>query len=419
MSTLPLWRVKQANKAGSLLVLLLSVGGIGLSDCACPPGFSGPDGGPCTECTPGTYIGSSLAILTCSGNCLCAASNNISSGNIYDGPTDYGSNTNCQWLISSSAVIELDLTSLETEPCCDFVTINRCSSPSCSSTTTEQVARLSSSLVSGSSTYLSSTGYLQVVFTSDSSVQAAGFSASWKTTHSECLQCPAGKHSTSSQGISETSCLPCPVLPRNAFYSSKNDIPCSWTCERNYVSNGTSCLPCPVLPRNAYYSSENGIACRNWTCGQNYFSDGTSCLSCPVLPRNAFYSSKNDIPCSWTCERDYVSNGTSCLPCPVLPRNAYYSSENGIACRNWTCGQNYFSDGTSCLSCPVLPRNAVYNGNNCSWTCGRDYFLEGFLYSMSRRSKERLPCRRILRLYEWEGLHELHEWATWEHIYYT
>ena len=161
MSTLPHWRVKQANKAGSLLVLLLSVGrggtGIGLFDCACPPGFSGPDGGPCTECTPGTYVGSSLAIVTCCGNCLRCVKQHI-----------------------------------------------------VCSTTTKQVARLSGSLVNGSSTYLSSTGYLQVVFTSDSSVQAAGFSASWTATHSECLQCPAGKHSTSSKGTSSAS-LPAPM----------------------------------------------------------------------------------------------------------------------------------------------------------------------------------------------------------------
>jgi hypothetical protein len=34
--------------------------------------------------------------------------------------------------------------------------------------------------------------------------------------------------------------LQCPAaVLRNALYSSKNDIPCSWTCERDYFSNGT------------------------------------------------------------------------------------------------------------------------------------------------------------------------------------
>jgi hypothetical protein len=274
-------RMKQANKAESLLVLLLSVGGIGRSDCACPPGFSNHDGGQCKECTPGTYSGSSLANVTCSGNCPCTASNNISSGNIYDGPTNYGSNANCKWLISSSAVIEIVLTSLETQQCCDFVTIHRCSSPSCS--TTEQVARLSGSWVSGSSTYSSSTGYLQVVFTSDSGSNKSGFSASWKTTRSECLKCPAGKYSTSSQGTSETSCLPCPVLPQNANYSSENGIPCrKWTCKQGYVSNGTSCMSCPVLavkgcPVGEYFDCTSGKGCTNCTNaprGSKYITAG-------------------------------------------------------------------------------------------------------------------------------------------------
>ena len=220
--------------------------------------------------------------------------------------------------------------------------------------------------MNGSSTYLSSTGYLQVVFTSDSSANAAGLNSSWKTTRSECLQCPAGKHSTSSQGTSETSCLPCPVLPRNAFYSSKNGIPCSWTCERDYVSNGTSCLPCPGLPQNAYYSTENGIPCRNWTCGQNYFSDGTSCLPCPgVLPRNAYYSSKNGNPCSWTCEREYFSNGTSCLSCPDLavkgcPVGKYFDCQSGKGCTNCTNGprgSKYITAGI-----PITQ-------NKCDWDC--------------------------------------------------
>ena len=56
MSPSPHCRVKQDNQTGSLLILLLSVGGIYRSDCDCPPGFSNPDGGPCKESHQGPIV---------------------------------------------------------------------------------------------------------------------------------------------------------------------------------------------------------------------------------------------------------------------------------------------------------------------------------------------------------------------------
>ena len=79
----------------------------------------------------------------------------------------------------STAEISLAFTSFDTESGYDYVTINRCQDSSCSSP--ERVGRLSGSSVSASSTYTSSTGYLQVVFESDGSVQEAGFVATWST----------------------------------------------------------------------------------------------------------------------------------------------------------------------------------------------------------------------------------------------
>jgi hypothetical protein len=75
------------------------------------------------------------------------------------------------------AEITISFSFFDIEAGSDFVTINRCSSPTCR--TVEQVARLSGN--SSLSTYTSSTGYLQVVFTSDDNGTAAGFIASWST----------------------------------------------------------------------------------------------------------------------------------------------------------------------------------------------------------------------------------------------
>ena len=123
--------------------------------------------------------------MTCSGTpgCECAASTGTSFGTISDGPSNYLDNANCTWLIASAAEITLSFTSFETEGGYDFVIINRCSTSSC--TTPVMLAELHGSSVSADTTYTSSTGYLQVVFTSDSIETRAGFVASWTSTTSQ------------------------------------------------------------------------------------------------------------------------------------------------------------------------------------------------------------------------------------------
>ena len=117
-------------------------------------------------------------IVTCSGGCECNPSSVTASGTISDGPADYIDNMNCTWLIAAESQISLFFTFFATEEDVDFVTINRCSTSSCRSESIEEVARLSGSHVP-STTYTSSTGYLQLVFTSDYRHHYPGFIAHW------------------------------------------------------------------------------------------------------------------------------------------------------------------------------------------------------------------------------------------------
>jgi hypothetical protein len=132
-----------------------------------------------SDSPPSHYLGSGNLIIgrarppnkgnvTCSGPCPCTPSTETISGTISDGAADYIDNIDCQWLIASEYEISLSFTSFSTEHKHDWVTIYRCSTPSCSSDSREEIARLSGSNENSSNTYTSSTGYLQVVFTSDS-----------------------------------------------------------------------------------------------------------------------------------------------------------------------------------------------------------------------------------------------------------
>jgi hypothetical protein len=118
------------------------------------------------------------ATVRCSG-CSCTSSYRTTSGTISDGPSNYEDRANCMWLISSTAEISLSFTAFATEAFHDYVTINRCISSSCDPDTVEKVATLAGK-VDLSHTYTSSTGYLQVVFHSDDSVNKDGFVAIWR-----------------------------------------------------------------------------------------------------------------------------------------------------------------------------------------------------------------------------------------------
>jgi hypothetical protein len=165
----------------------------GMACCECGGGYanssSPSDGGD----VDGSYTGSTstgaTAVVTCSGYCACTPSAGTTSGEISDGSVghmeNYDNNANCSWVIASDGQISLSFTLFETEANYDFVHVYRCDSASCS--TREQIAKLSGSTTYGTlccddaddATYTSSTGFLQVVFTSDGADTEDGFVAEW------------------------------------------------------------------------------------------------------------------------------------------------------------------------------------------------------------------------------------------------
>jgi len=82
------------------------------------------------------------------------------------------------WLISSSSDISLSFTSFSTESDYDFVTINRCYDSSCNPVDVDEILEHSGSTQLGT-LHTSTTGIMQVKFTSDRSVTYSGFEADW------------------------------------------------------------------------------------------------------------------------------------------------------------------------------------------------------------------------------------------------
>ena len=122
--------------------------------------------------------------VTCSGGCQCTPSTRTEMGEISDGPTDYGNNIDCRWLISphssaSTALISFQFTDFNTERNYDWVTVNRCTSSSC--VTKEELARLSGDSINKQISYQASASHrhLQVVLTSDGGAVRTGFTGEW------------------------------------------------------------------------------------------------------------------------------------------------------------------------------------------------------------------------------------------------
>jgi hypothetical protein len=354
------------------LVLLLMVGGISSGSCQCQPGYSGPDGGPCSLCAAGTYLGISLANVSCSGGCTCTPSTNTTSGTISDGPGNYVNNLNCQWIIASNAVIQMSFTSFSTEFDYDFVTVNRCTSPSCSSV--EQVAELSGSSVSADTTYSSLTGYLQVVFTSDSSVTAPGFVGSWSITRSACLPCTSGKYSGQEGAAGDSVCQTCPSGSNSPVGSSA----CS--CNPGYSGDVGSCSLCTVGTFKTVNGSDPCTVC---AAGTYSVSVGAT-TPCSLCGGGAYSESNGSSTCT-NCETGKyatVLGATApsvCLTCPTHKKDTGCSSSSTSVSDVW-CVDPASSDWVSAVLCApdnhtIVFGPGVYKGG-CGATLTRNVRLE-------------------------------------------
>ncbi len=137
--------------------------------------------------------------LNCNGcgfacGVLTAATGTLSDGS---GSLSYSNNSNCEWMIAPYGAVQItiEFTSFSTQPINDVVRVFQCSDVYCSQQ--QQLAELSGTypVIQAAA---AKTGYMKVVFASDSSSTYDGFTASWRSvsTQTQHLSCVcAFKHS--------------------------------------------------------------------------------------------------------------------------------------------------------------------------------------------------------------------------------
>ena len=132
--------------------------------------------------------------------------------------------------------------------------------------TKEELAKLSGNAVSTDTVYSSSTGFLQVVFESDSSVTGNGFEAAWSVS--------AGAY-----------CEPCSV----GTYAGASGASACALCEAGTYQNATGATECETCVTNAA-SVAGGTTC---SCNAGYVGNGMiSCDACAPGTYSPFEVSK-------------------------------------------------------------------------------------------------------------------------------
>jgi hypothetical protein len=101
-------------------------------------------------------------------------------------PGPYEHNSDCNWIIAPTAagLVTITFTLVDTERDYDFIRVFTCTDINCEFATRRLLAKLSGTQ---SGSYTSTSGYMLIIFTSDTSISGGGFEASWTSEAQVCI----------------------------------------------------------------------------------------------------------------------------------------------------------------------------------------------------------------------------------------
>ena len=275
------------------------------ASCQCNPGYTGPNGGPCTACNPGSY---KLA----SGTSAC-----IFCGNGKFSTTGAATaETTCQACPVNSGFQCIGCSAL------NFCTCNR--------------------------------GYTGP----DGGPCTACVPGKYKdiTGSQLCFDCFPGTYTTS---IGASSSGLCQFCPTNSNSPSGSSILAACTCNTGFT--GPHGGPCTSCAAGTYKDVSGSVACIN--CGPGRYSTAvgaTAVSTCLACPANSGYSC---IGCNalanCTCNLGFTGpNGNNCTACTV---GTYKDTTGSNTCTS--CPANSGSECNACYT-SICPCNSGYTGGN-------------------------------------------------------
>lgn len=383
-------------------------GAVQASDCiVCQQGkYAASSGAQCATCPSGSYANAASAATSClSLQCSaglylrpCTATvSDISSlsspdvqetpaseGTIALGSADYDNNAHRDWLISSvCGHVVLTFNSFDTQQDSDYVTLNECADEGCSSQT--EIARLHRNAVSNNISYVSTTGYLQVVFTSDSTVTGHGFVATWEIDNKPIFGRPSAR---------------CAVCPNNTVSPDGSTSIFNCTCKPGFlgVGDGEECAACPA---GKYQNKFGSTVCEECGTGSHSTPGSSVCLcdaghrpvgdfSCVPCQAGTYLSQEcaqtpvSATNCTCTvCKPGYYADTTMATVCTSCPPGTYQNASSASACQQCAtntsspaastsnaaclCGEGFFTSGSSsvCIACGPGTVSTVLGSVSC------------------------------------------------------
>jgi len=288
--------------------------GSSLVNCTCDIGFSGPGGGPCPPCRPGTYkdFNGSAACLLCPG----------------DSYQDRNGSTTCT-----------DCPAQTTSGNGSF-TVTNCS---CVSGWVGPNGGNCSRCVPG--TYKPEVGSMA------------------------CTLCPTDTYSTLEGAIEVSVCLDC---PSNAISDpgAPNITDCK--CRPGYF--GPHGGPwCSICVGDTFADTKGTVVCspcNNTQCpvgrwrGRCVPSHDAPCNLCTGAPLDAIFTSRatpfNANNCSWECVDGFRHSNGTCVDCNTpCPGGQYRDGCDCVPCSNWKPPESSFLD----------PEGSVITLSQCEWDC--------------------------------------------------
>jgi len=441
-------------------------GSTSLNNCSCKSGYSGlSDGAECEPCTagyakassgpghcmkcpagaytlernastdcilcsagkfstnPGLYFrgndgGTRMSCVGASQTCPCHVSSVESSGILSDGFGEYSHGSKCEWHITAPSDIQLNVTMLDTEFGSDYFTVWSCSTASCESST--ELARLSGNVASGAAsggtTFISTSGFMRVTFTSDvSGPLGQGFEASWHVTSTlhhptqACTACPAASTTTSpgathvnncscapgyfpttstvESGFNRTSavCLPC---PRGSYQSVLGFSSCS-VCAAGKSSNVTAAPACEDCTYGTYADTTGSFKCVS--CPWDHISSplgSTRVENCSCSPGHRGETASSCMPCGPGQYKNFIGlgvmalNGSNtvrlCSQCEAGKYNSEFAQTNCSQCPRNTFSRDIGAiDSSACKACPTNSQSPESSSIRYNCTCNAGFTSDG------------------------------------------
>ena len=237
----------------------------------------------------------------------------------------------------------------------------------------QQIGKLDGDALSASERFTSSTGYMQVVLATDSSITRSGFVGEFSVSGSDfCVNCPEGKFKSSTGSAFCASCsagtyalrgaAACLVCPRGNYSGQSGSSSCA-RCPQGTFSNHTGASACTQCPFNqtspAGSVSADACGCltgfenasgtcldldeclptyrTNWTVVYNATSCTAANCSCSETGIASTLSPFKNVSCGCSCNATVTAHYDKCVGVNMH----CFNTEGSFECR---CNHGYEAD---------------------------------------------------------------------------